>query len=573
MPPVPALSLAGRRQAWEALGRRSFDVLVVGGGVTGAGAALDAASRGLSVALVEGRDFASGTSSRSSKLFHGGLRYLEQFDFHLVREALRERDLMVERLAPHLVRPVSFAYPLSHHVWERAYVAAGMLLYDTLGGGRVLPRHRHLSRRGLLAHYPGLLPGAMVGAIRYWDAQTDDARHTLTVARTAAAQGAVVRNSTEVTGLNREGARVVGADVRDTETGDTLAVRAGAVVNCTGVWTDDIHRLSGTASTFRVQASKGVHLLVARDRIDADGGLILRTERSVLFVIPWGPHWIIGTTDTPWDLEREHPAATSTDIDYILAHVNRVLVSPLSHDDVIGVYVGLRPLLAGEAEDTTRLSREHAVARPVPGLVSIAGGKYTTYRVMARDAIDAAVGELGRAAAPSVTDQLPLLGADGYAGMVNRVDGIAERHHLRPAQVTHLLERYGSLIDDVLAPAAEDPTLLEGVAGAAGYLRAEVVYGATHEGALHLDDLLARRTRISIEEPHRGTDSAAEAASLVGGVLGWDWARQAEEVTIYRSRVVAERESQRLADDRSAEEARLAGGDARPAALAVDPLT
>jgi glycerol-3-phosphate dehydrogenase len=567
----PPLSPTGRSQAWEALCRRPFDVLVVGGGVTGAGAALDAASRGLSVALVEARDFASGSSSRSSKLFHGGLRYLEQFDFHLVREALRERDLMVERIAPHLVRPVSFAYPLSHHVWERAYVGAGMLLYDTLGGGRVLPRHRHLSRRRLLAHYPGLRPAAMVGAVRYWDAETDDARHTLTVARTAAAQGAVVRSSTEVTGLVRDGARVVGAAVRDTETGQVLEVRAGAVVNCTGVWTDDIERLSGTDGTLRVRASKGVHLLVARDRIAADGGLILRTERSVLFVIPWGPHWIIGTTDTPWDLRREHPAATRTDIDYILGHVNRALLHPLTHDDVIGVYVGLRPLLAGKVDDSSRWSREHAVARPVPGLVSIAGGKYTTYRVMAQDVIDAAVRELGRPARPSVTDHLPLLGADGYPGMANRVGAIAERHHLEPAQVTHLLERYGSLLDEVLAPAAADPTLLEGVAGASGYLRAEILYGATHEGALHLDDLLARRTRISIEEPHRGTDSSVEAAALVGGVLGWDRARQAEEVAIYRSRVDAERRSQRLADDRSAEDARLSGRDARHApALAAD---
>jgi glycerol-3-phosphate dehydrogenase len=568
---VPPLSPTGRSQAWEALGRGPFDILVVGGGVTGAGAALDAAGRGLSVALVEARDFASGSSSRSSKLFHGGLRYLERLDFRLVREALRERDLMVGRLAPHLVRPVSFAYPLSHHLWERAYVGAGMLLYDTLGGGRVLPRHRHLSRRRLLAHYPGLRPEAMVGAVRYWDAQTDDARHTLTVVRTAAVQGAVVRSSTEVTGLLRDGSRVVGAAVRDTETGGELEVRAGAVVNCTGVWTDDIHRLSGADPTLRVRASKGVHLLVARDRIAADGGLILRTERSVLFVIPWGRHWIIGTTDTPWDLRREHPAATSTDIDYILGHVNRVLLRPLTHDDVVGVYVGLRPLLAGEADDTTRWPREHAVARPLPGLVSIAGGKYTTYRVMAEDVIDAAGRELGRAVPPSVTDHLPLLGADGYPGMADRVGAIAERRHLEPVQVTHLLERYGSLLDEVLAPAAADPTLLEGVAGASGYLRAEILYGATHEGALHLDDLLTRRTRISIEETHRGTDSAVEVAALVGGFLGWDGARQAEEVAIYRSRVDAERRSQRLADDRGAEDARLAGRDARHVpALAAD---
>lgn len=573
MPPVPALSPAGRHHTWKALEERHFDLLIVGGGVTGAGSALDAASRGLSVAMVEGRDFASGTSSRSSKLFHGGLRYLEKLDFHLVREALRERDLMVDRLAPHLVKPVSFAYPLSHRIWERAYVGAGMLLYDTMGGGRVLPRHRHLSRRAVLAHYPGLRPDAMVGAIRYWDAQTDDARHTLTVARTAAAQGSVIRNSTEVTELTTEGSRVVGASVRDNETGATTKVKAAVVVNCTGVWTDDIHRLSGAESMFRVQASKGVHLLVARERIAADGGIILRTERSVMFVIPWGPYWIIGTTDTPWDLEREHPAATSTDIAYILDHVNGVLVSPLTRADVIGVYVGLRPLLAGDAEDTARLSREHAVVRSVPGLVSVAGGKYTTYRVMARDAIDAAVAELGRPIPASVTEHLPLVGADGYAGMVNRLEVLGEEHGLPSSRITHLLNRYGSMFEDVLAPAADDPALLEPMPGAAGYLRAEILYGATHEGALHLDDLLARRTRISIEEPHRGTESAADAADLVAGVLGWDEGRRREEVAIYLSRVDSERDSQRLADDRSAEDARMVGRDARLPSAGVDPFS
>jgi glycerol-3-phosphate dehydrogenase len=561
-----------RARTWDAFGQRRFDVLVVGGGVTGSGAALDAASRGLSVALVEGRDFASGTSSRSSKLFHGGLRYLEQLDFHLVREALRERDLMVDRLAPHLVKPVSFVYPLTHRVWERAYVGAGMALYDTLGGGRVLPHHHHLTRRELRRRFPGLRSDALVGAVQYWDAQTDDARHTVTLARTAASQGALVRNSTEVTGLVRQGGRVVGADLRDRETGAVTSVQAGVVVNCTGVWTDDIHRLSGGRSSMRVRASKGVHLLVPRDRIAAAGGVILRTERSVLFVIPWGPHWIIGTTDTPWELGRDHPAATSTDLDYILGHVNRVLVRPLDRRDIVGVYAGLRPLLAGEADDTTKLSREHAVTRPVAGLVSIAGGKYTTYRVMARDVIDAAVGELGREVPTSVTEHLPLLGADGYVGLANRVGELAAEHHLDETRVHHLLDRYGSQLEEVLAAGAEEPHLLEPVAGASGYLRAELRYAATHEAALHLDDLLARRTRISIEEDHRGTASAHQVAGDVAGTLGWDETRTAEEIEIYRSRVEAERASQLLADDQSAETARLAGRDARTLVSSADPF-
>jgi glycerol-3-phosphate dehydrogenase len=549
--------------SWRRLDGAHVDVLVVGGGVTGAGVALDATTRGLSTALVEARDFASGTSSRSSKLFHGGLRYLEQLDFPLVREALRERELMLTRLAPHLVRPVSFLYPLTHRGWERAYVGAGLALYDTLGGASSLPRHRHLTKRAARALCPALRPGALVGALRYYDAQADDARHTMTLVRTAALHGATVRSSTEVVELLRDGDRVTGAVLRDTDTGAECRVRADVVVNCTGVWTDDVQRLSGDGGRFRVRASKGIHLLVPRDRINSDTGLILRTATSVLFVIPWGSRWIIGTTDTDWTLDRAHPAASSADIDYLLDQVNSVLASPITREDVVGVYAGLRPLLSGESEETSQLSREHAVARSVPGLVTVAGGKYTTYRVMARDAVDACAEDLAVPVPPSVTEHVPLLGADGFAALVNRHAVIADGLGVPGWRLRGLLDRYGSLVEEVLSPGREEPGLLEPVTGAEEYLRAELRYAATHEGALHLDDVLTRRTRISIETTHRGTDAAREAAELVAPVLGWDADTVEREVNTYRARVQSERASQGEAEDAAADAARILAPELR----------
>jgi glycerol-3-phosphate dehydrogenase len=559
----PRLNPTQAAQAWDELGRTRWDVLVVGGGVTGAGVALDAATRGLRVALVEARDLASGTSSRSSKLFHGGVRYLEQLDFGLVREALRERELALTTLAPHLVKPVPFLYPLRGRGWERPYVAAGLGVYDNLGGANTLPRHRHLSRRGARAVCPALRSDALVGAVQYWDAQADDARHTLTVARTAAAYGAVVRTSTEVLQMRRDAGRVVGAVVRDVETSAEQAVEASCVVVCTGVWTDEVEAMAGTRGRFNVRASKGIHLVVPRDRIASETGVILRTEKSVLFLIPWGNHWIVGTTDTDWALDLAHPAASRADIDYLLGQVNQVLVRPLTHDDIEGVYAGLRPLLSGESEETSQLSREHAVARPLPGLVTIAGGKYTTYRVMAEDAIDAAAEDLTGPLPPSVTASVPLLGAVGYQALVNQAPAIAAEHRLPVWRVRRLLDRYGSLIDEVLALGEEDRSLLEPVPGADEYLNVELRYGATHEGALHLDDLLARRTRISIETPHRGVDAAAAAAGLVADVLGWSDERVRAEVDVYLARVAAERASQAEPDDHAADAARLVAPDTR----------
>jgi glycerol-3-phosphate dehydrogenase len=557
------LGVDERERDWQRLSSETFDLVVVGGGVVGVGTALDAATRGLRVALVEARDLASGTSSRSSKLFHGGLRYLEQLELGLVREALRERELMLTRIAPHLVKPVSFLYPLSHRVWERPYTAVGLLMYDTMGGARSVPGQKHLTRAGALRMFPALKRSALIGGIRYYDAQADDARHTMMVGRTAAHYGAVVRTSTQVTGFLREADRISGVRVRDVEDGRETEVKANAVINCTGVWTDELQRLSGSRGRFRVRASKGVHIVVPRDRIVAESGLILRTEKSVLFVIPWRNHWVVGTTDTDWNLDLAHPAATKADIDYILDHVNTVLATPLTHDDIEGVYAGLRPLLAGESESTSKLSREHAVARVAPGLVAIAGGKYTTYRVMAADAVDAAGADLTGRLRPSITDKVPLLGADGYYALVNQADQLATRHGLHPYRVRHLLDRYGSLVHEVLAAADGDPELLRPLPAAPDYLQVEIVYAASHEGALHLEDALTRRTRISIEYPHRGVDCADQVARLMGGVLGWDEARIAREIEVYTARVRAERDSQLEPNDQAADARRISAPEVR----------
>ena len=557
------LDQAYRAASWERLGAHEFDVLVIGGGVTGAGTALDAATRGLSVALVEARDFASGTSSRSSKLFHGGLRYLEQFEFGLVREALRERELMTTRLAPHLVKPVPFLYPLTHRAWERPYVATGLALYDTIGGRSSVPGQKHLSRRAALRMFPSLKPDALVGAVRYYDAQADDARHTLTVVRTAARYGAVVRSSSRTVGFVKESDRVIGAVVRDVESGEETTVRAGAVLNCTGVWTDEIQAMSGGRGRFQVRASKGVHIVIPRGKLTGDAGLILRTETSVLFVIPWKNHWLVGTTDTDWNLDLAHPAATKADIDYLLDRVNEVLLTPISAADIQGVFAGLRPLLAGESEETSKLSREHAVAQVVPGLISIAGGKYTTYRVMAADVVDAAAEELPKRVQPSITDRVPLLGADGYFAMRNQIDSLAAEYGLHPHRIRHVLDRYGSLIRDVLEPGLADRSLLDTVPEAPDYLNAEIRYAVTHEGALHLEDVLTRRTRISIEYPHRGVACAEHVAKLIADLLGWDRRTRRNEIANYTARVEAERASQGYLDDAAADAVRTAAPDVR----------
>jgi glycerol-3-phosphate dehydrogenase len=566
------LSPQSRQSALNAMADVTLDVLVIGGGVVGTGAALDAVTRGLVVGLVEARDFASGTSSRSSKLIHGGLRYLEMLDFRLVAEALAERSLLIDKLAPHLVRPVPFLYPLKGRGWERLYAGAGVALYDSMsmlsGRARNVPGHRHLTRRGALKLMPSLRKDALVGAIQYYDGQVDDARHTMFLARTAASYGAHVASRTRVIDLLREGGRVVGARVHDLETDDEFDIRARQVINATGVWTDETQSLAAERGQFHVRASKGIHLVVPHDRIRGESGLILRTEKSVLFVIPWGRHWIIGTTDTDWSLSKDHPAASRADIEYLLEHLNQVLTDPLTLDDVEGVYAGLRPLLAGESEATSKLSREHAVSTSVKGLVVIAGGKYTTYRVMAKDAVDAAAeglgGQLNRVVPKCCTADVPLLGADGFEALWNQRRALGEQCGLGIGRMEHLLWRYGALALELLDLITERPDLGQPLSAADDYLKAEIVYAASHEGARHLGDVLSRRTRISIETFHRGTEVAVEVAELIGDVLDWSQEQKSREVEHYFKRVEAERESQSMPDDLTADAARMGAQDVVP---------
>ena len=561
---APALSPGQRLAALARMGTEVFDVLVLGGGVTGCGVALDAASRGLSVALIEKRDWAAGTSSRSSKLIHGGLRYLENLDIELVREALHERRLLVEKIAPHLVHPTPILFPLKRRAWDRAFMGSGLLLYDTLAGLHpAMPRHHHLSRSACLRAVPSLREDAFSGGIRFYDAQVDDARFSLTLMRTAASLGAVCASAVGVASFLHDGEKVTGARVTDLESGAELDLLALTVVNATGVWTNEIERLAGVASSVHVRPSKGVHIVVPRALIQSDYALILPTEKSVLFVLPWGEQWIIGTTDTDWRFDLDHPAATHADIAYLLDHVNTVLRVPLTFDDVNAVYVGLRPLLGSDAKETARMSRKHAVWRSAPGLVSIAGGKYTTYRLMARDAVDLAARELPFAVDASRTADVPLLGAVGFSGAESRLQRHAGAADLSSEQLHHIVARYGTLASQVLDLLVAEPELARPLAGAPKYLTAEARYAVTHEGALHVDDVLTRRTHIAFEAPDRGELAAADVARIMAPALGWDEPAIAREVAHYRARLAAERAAQALLDDAASNSARAGVRDPR----------
>ena len=512
-----------RDSAISQLGTEQFDILVIGGGVNGVGAALDAASRGLKVALIEAQDIAAGTSSRSSKLIHGGLRYLEQYDFKLVREALHERELMVSTLCPHLVKPVGFLFPLTEKLKERTYVGAGLALYDALRGfQRALPWHKHLSQKQINEIAPSLRQDLVTGAIKYFDAQVDDARHTMSVARTAARHGAIIATQVSAESLIREGKRVVGVNALDLASGKKIAIKAGATVMCAGVWSDQLHERFDLTPGYGVTMSKGVHIVVPGSAIQSDAGIILKTPVSVLFLIPWGDKWIVGTTDTPYEGDRAEPFATREDVQYILDQANRVLKPKLRAEEIIGVYAGLRPLVANnKSATTTKLSREHTVDRPAPGFVSIAGGKYTTYRVMSKDVIDRAVIELRKLTQGSVTEKLPLVGADGYFALEQQKERIAQESGLDVETVNHLLNRHGSLISEILEIIKEQPKLAKRLDADLPYIKAEIVYAASYEGAQSVDDVISRRTRLSFEAINHGVHLADEVATLIAPVLGW----------------------------------------------------
>lgn len=539
------LSPSARTDAIKSLRDDQFDILVIGGGINGVGIALDAASRGLKVALVEMADFASGTSSRSSKLIHGGLRYLEQYDFKLVREALQERELMVTTLAPHLVKPVSFLYPLTEKFKERTYVGAGMALYDALRGfKRALPWHKHISQRELSEIAPSLRLDLITGGYQYFDAQVDDARHTMMIARTAAKYGAVITTRTSCKQLIKKGRRVEGALIQDLESGAEFEVRAKSTIMAAGVWTDPLYESFGVKPGYRVRMSKGAHIVVPGNAIKSTTGVIIKTDLSVLFIIPWGDKWIVGTTDTDYESDRSSPLASREDVNYILAQANRVLEPKLERSQVIGVFAGLRPLVSADPDSpTTELSREHVVDHPVPGFVTIAGGKYTTYRVMSEDAVNSAVADLKRLVPDSCTETLAIVGADGYSVLLNKADELAREYGISKETIDHLLNRHGALFSEVLEPALSDKSLLNPLIDQLPYLKAEILYAVTHEGARSVDDVLSRRTRINFEAKDQGLGAAKEVASIIGRVLGWSAAQSNESIKNYEKQVLIQNDA------------------------------
>ncbi|MDO5066743.1 MAG: glycerol-3-phosphate dehydrogenase/oxidase [Propionibacteriaceae bacterium] len=567
---MTTLNQQQRSDAIQAMSSHKVDVLVIGGGVTGAGIALDAASRGLTTAIVEAQDWASGTSSRSSRLVHGGLRYLYNLDFKLVAEALRERGRLLSTIAPHLVEAQPFLWPLKTPAIERAYSAVGVGMYDALArigsrGRATVPIQRHLSKKGALKRFPEIKPDALIGAIEFYDARVDDARLVITLIRTAVRDGALAASRVKVEEIikNPQG-RATGVRARDLETGDTFTVEATHIINATGVWTEQTQDLAGGTGGLKVLASKGIHIVIPRERLKATTGMFLRTEKSVLFIIPWQHYWVIGTTDTAWHEQLTHPVPTAEDIDYVLAHANEVLAEPLTRDDIIGTYAGLRPLLQPKVLDeskSTKVSREHTVTEVVPGMVAIAGGKLTTYRVMAEDAVNFALGKAEAKARPSITATLPLLGADGYGAAQNRAETLGRRYGFDAARMHHLLHRYGSEITDLLALIDDDPSLGKPLQAAPQFLRAEVHRACVSEGALHLEDILIARVRLNSEARDRGMAAIDEVAEIAAKALGWDAARTEREKSNYLARAAAELEAEQQTSDAAASEVRMQAPD------------
>src|SRR6478752_2220897 len=503
-----------RSTALDRLKREEFDVLVVGGGITGCGVALDAATRGLRTALVERDDFASGTSSKSSKLVHGGLRYLQQREVRLVYEALYERQRALEN-APHLVRILPFLVPLmtSGGVMDRRIerlFGSALWAYDLSGGLRIGKRHHRIDADTALAHMPTLARDRLAGGYVYYDAQVDDARLTLTIARTASAEGAVVANHTAVRGLLKEGERVVGARITTDSDGEgaEIEVRARVVVNAAGVWADDVRALDEGTHPASIRPAKGIHITVPWQKVRNDIAAIVPVpgDKRMIFVVPWGDTTYVGTTDTDYDGPLDDPACTPDDVDYLLAAINGISEEKLTAADVVGTWAGLRPLLrTGRSTRTTDLSRKHTVRTSPSGVVTVTGGKLTTYRRMAADAVDQAAKVLGTQSGPSRTKHLRLFGGEGIAPPVAA---------LEPSTHEHLTGRYGTEAEVVRALTVDRPDLAEPLVPGLPYLRAEATYAVRHEMARTLDDVLSRRTRALLLARDASADAAASVAEL-----------------------------------------------------------
>jgi glycerol-3-phosphate dehydrogenase len=539
------------------LAQEQFDVLVIGGGITGAGVALDASARGYSVALVEKGDFACGTSSKSTKLVHGGIRYLPQLDFSLVHDALVERGILQQN-APFLVQPLTFVLPLYEGARRPVGVPftlpygiglgltldMGLWLYDVMAGRRGIARHRRMSAAEALGRIPPLHRAGLKEAFLYTDAQTDDARLTVTVVRTAAQHGAVVANYAQVVGFARADGKITGAQVCDVLASDTVAISARHVINATGVYAEQVAALAGDESGPAIEPSKGVHLVVARERLGITDTAVVLPETDdgrILFVIPWGARAIIGTTDTGGG-DLDHPKANAQDISYLLRHVNRLLDVHLTEQDLISVFAGYRPLVKSERGPTALLSRSHAVLQERNGLITVVGGKLTTYRKMAQDAVDVVAMRDGLPRSHP-TEHLQLAGAGGQPeaqdAMVRRVHSLG----LAPGTLQHLVSRFGRHAQVVLDLIEQESSLRGRLVADLPYLRAEVVFACRYEMAMRLEDVLARRTRIMLEDRDRGGHVAAEVASLMGRALGWSQTRiQAEEAqyaNLIRNRLAA----------------------------------
>jgi glycerol-3-phosphate dehydrogenase len=510
---------SARRADLARLADERWDLVVVGGGIVGTGALLDAASRGLRAVLIEQDDIAVGTSSRSSRLIHGGLRYLEHFQFHLVREALRERSRLL-RLAPHLVRLEEFLFPV--YGWplvHRAFYGSGLVLYDLLGAARDGGRARHLGVEAVARLAPSIRRERLQGGIVYHDGVEDDARLALAVVRTAQAKGGTALTRVRATGLLRDGSgAVAGLLAEDRETGSAIEVRAAAVVDATGVWAGRAEGPLG-GSSVPIVPSRGSHLVVPRERIPVETGVTLRVPGKVLFLIPWPGAWLIGTTDEPDAGPPDRPAPTDHEVRAILDAVNATLAVDLRREDAVGAYTGLRPLVGSPGTgDTVQVSREHKVRREADGLTRISGGKYTTYRVMATDAVDVA---LGTGASPSATAELPLVGAASREELDKLANRLAAETGLFRSVTEVLVDRYGTEARAVVE-LGQELDLLRPLADGHPHLEVEVAWGARHELARSIDDVLSRRMRLSMRLPDRGAAIARRVDAILGAELGWD---------------------------------------------------
>ena len=537
-----------RSDALQRLESTDFDVVVIGGGITGVGCALDAASRGLRVALIERDDFASGTSSKSSKLVHGGIRYLQQGDVRLVYEALAERQIL-RRNAPHLVKVLPFLIPIfsTKGVVNKKLARAmgtAMWMYDLTGGLRIGKMHKRVSKKQALEWFPTLPADKLMPSYLYYDAEADDARLVVTVARTAALKfGATLVNRTEVVHLHKDAAGKVNGVVVKAD-GRTFTVPTKAVVNAAGVWSDDVRALDEGDHPHSIRPAKGVHITVPWSKVRNTVAAVIPVpgDKRSVFVVPWGQFTFVGTTDTDYTGPVDDPQCNEDDVEYLLRALNGSITETVTTDDILGTWAGLRPLVADpEASGRTAdLSRRHKVRRSDSGVVTITGGKLTTYREMAADTIDEVLSEVldadraTRLRRRSKTKHLKLHGANGYEELVDAADSISP---LGGAEVRRLANRYGSDATTVLAIAESDPSLAELLVPGLPYLRAEAIFAVRYEMATTVDDILSRRTRARLETRDVSAEAAVAVAALIAPELGWDEAEQDRQVADYRARI------------------------------------